>query len=884
MPRHTFGSVRTDGATAMWPASVHGCWLLRVLLTSLLSLLIAGLGGVHAGTADEPDSPTAPATEQRQPPPIPPTPQPQVWNFLNCGSQPTLWTVPAGVTMISASVQGGQGGTAIDGGWPGVGGRTLATFPVTPGEVLSIYVGCSGGFHGGEGWARGGRGGRATIPWFRNTHDGGGGGGASAVVRSGRPLVVGGGGGGTGGGGDAQEGCNPKVEICPGGGPGGNGGGGGNPPGNGEGGLSVKGVGGNGGSGGAAAGPDGQNGQDGDPLYSQAGGGGGGGGYRGGGGGSPTAVLVGGGGGGGGGLSYVDTSVVTSYAYVGGWAGGGAVILSTTLFQAFHCTGFTQQFAVPPGVTSVTIEANGAQGGTPTWSGYWTSVGTGGLGGRTWATVSVVPGQVLSVYVGCDPRATSQPGFGYGIGGHRGTGDSAIGKDGAPGGGGSAVLTQDGTILVVAGGGGGGGGEAVDFAGAGNGGGGGLPPQDGERGDGASGGFSGRGGHAPSPDGTHGHDANDLSDSGGGGGGGGGYRGGTGGGAGGDTSGGGGGGGGSSYAHPSATSVMFLTGVQPDHGLVIFSWNVTGRVLDVCPSGCPFTSIQAAINAAGGGRGIQVGAGTYNETLVIDKSLVISGESASSTIINGGGRGTTVTVQPGVTVTLANMTITGGYTAYGGGVRNFGTLTLVNSFVRNNTATMGGGGISNETGAQLTVDGGVVNSNNSALGGGILNGSGARATLSNMEVASNTAFVPNGRGAGIANVGGTLSVNGLAIRNNVTQGQGGGFYISGGSAAFTQLNLSSNDANEGGGGYIATGTVTVSNANASGNFATQRGGAFFVAMGSLTISSASIHDNGVGVRGGAGAIYNQGGTVRVERTSFHSNGEPQCFNVQNCNA
>lgn len=101
---------------------------------------------------------------------------------------PQTYTVPADVTSITVKMWGGgggggSGGSAAAGGAGGAGGYVLATYPVTPGETLDIYVGGAGG--GGT----------------RNTAGGGGGGGGySSVYRGGSPLAIAAGGGGGGGG------------------------------------------------------------------------------------------------------------------------------------------------------------------------------------------------------------------------------------------------------------------------------------------------------------------------------------------------------------------------------------------------------------------------------------------------------------------------------------------------------------------------------------------------------------------------------------------------------------------------------------------------------------------------------------------------------------
>ena len=60
----------------------------------------------------------------------------------------------------------------------------------------------------------------------------------------------------------------------------------------------------------------------------------------------------------------------------------------------FNYTGAVQTFTVPVGVTSLTIQAEGAQGGSNA-GGI-----VGGLGGMATGTLAVTPGDVLNIYVG----------------------------------------------------------------------------------------------------------------------------------------------------------------------------------------------------------------------------------------------------------------------------------------------------------------------------------------------------------------------------------------------------------------------------------------------------------------------------------------------------
>lgn len=112
--------------------------------------------------------------------------------------------------------------------------------------------------------------------------------------------------------------------------------------------------------------------------------------------------------------------------------------------QVFTFTGAQQSFTVPAGVTSITVDAYGAQGGSNSPS---TNIN---FGGYVQATLAVTPGSVIYVNVGEQPSALT--------GGWNGGGDGEVG---GKGGGGASDIRIGGTTLndrmVVAGGAGGGG-------------------------------------------------------------------------------------------------------------------------------------------------------------------------------------------------------------------------------------------------------------------------------------------------------------------------------------------------------------------------------------------------------------------------------------------
>ena len=230
------------------------------------------------------------------------------------------FVVPDGVTSITVKMWGGGGGggggSASRVGGAGAGaGYVTATYSVTPGETLTVYVG--GGGNGGA----------------RNTSGGGGGGGGYSSIYRGSTLLglaAGGGGGGgsrstsTAGAGGAGGGTSGVAGVASGAAGGGGGGtqsaggtagSGGNNPG--SAGSSLNG--GDGADGRTSAGADGSGvagglatGGNGGVVYSttRGAGGGGGAGYYGGGGGSGSSSATGGGGGGGG-SSYTNGSATS---------------------------------------------------------------------------------------------------------------------------------------------------------------------------------------------------------------------------------------------------------------------------------------------------------------------------------------------------------------------------------------------------------------------------------------------------------------------------------------------------------------------------------------------------------------------------------------------
>ena len=218
------------------------------------------------------------------------------------------------------------------------------------------------------------------------------------------------------------------------------------------------------------------------------------------------------------------------------------------------------------------------------------------------------------------------------------------------------------------------------------------------------------------------------------------------------------------------------------------------KKLTVCASGCEYTTIAAALAAASDGAKIEVGRGTYETSVFIDKDIRIVGEGVRKTTVSGQPSPSpriVFSVAAGVTASISDLTVHAGTAeitsqsagiANGGtldlkhvivedatgvftfGIRNSGTMTLKDSIVRNNSTETVGGIYNN---GHLTVKDSTVTGNTSHFfGGGIWNQGTLvvrHSTISNNSGA--TAGNPSSVGGGIVNEG-DISLKKVTFINN----------------------------------------------------------------------------------------------------------------------
>jgi hypothetical protein len=186
--------------------------------------------------------------------------------------------------------------------------------------------------------------------------------------------------------------------------------------------------------------------------------------------------------------------------------------------------------------------------------------------------------------------------------------------------------------------------------------------------------------------------------------------------------------------------------------------------LDVCPSGCPYTTIQQALAAAASGDTISVAPGTYPGGFTIGKNVTVAGSASGQTTVRGTGRaGVGITVAAGVRATIEALTVDA---AGGDAVYNDGTLTLRFAAItgaNNNEALANFGGT-------LTVDYTTVSGNNAP---GIFNYHGAAPTVGTVTIYRSTITGNGGPISGGIENGDIMTIGQSTITGNAGERAGG---------------------------------------------------------------------------------------------------------------
>lgn len=287
------------------------------------------------------------------------------------------------------------------------------------------------------------------------------------------------------------------------------------------------------------------------------------------------------------------------------------------------------------------------------------------------------------------------------------------------------------------------------------------------------------------------------------------------------------------------------------------------------------------------------GAGLHLEVKTWALSTVTLSENRSA-----GPGGAVVALGSGAGAVSADCTITDNIATGGAGLYvDGGTLTL-NAAVSNNTARGYGGALAVVDGASVTINGDILD-NTANLGGGGLYAVGGQLDVGGITLRGNSSNDgaggielgtlgvlemnggvigdnEGGRGAGIASVGGRVTLTATGLQGNRATGRGGGIYfdgedIPGGEVALslTGVTLTSNTATEeGGGAYVEGASVEIFEGDFSQNEA-DGGAGLWLQDAVVDIRDAHIGNNTAEVDGGG--IAASGGTLTVTDTDLGVN-------------
>lgn len=247
-------------------------------------------------------------------------------------------------------------------------------------------------------------------------------------------------------------------------------------------------------------------------------------------------------------------------------------------------------------------------------------------------------------------------------------------------------------------------------------------------------------------------------------------------------------------------------------------------------------AIQAAIDAAGAGGTVTLGAGTFliNTQLMIGNGVTLIGQGRDKTTLkyNGAADQTdsrVATISDGAV--LSSVTVTGGKvnTGHGGGLLVSGSGTVTGCAVTGNYAQRGfGGGIrvnGSSAAGNVRIDHTIISGNTAGMwsansaGGGIYVFVDSNSKLGRLEIdtcliTGNTvgtaSYARNGGGVAIEGYDQTVFIRNTTIVGNTASGVGGGLYLNG-CVAKNSVTLT-NDIFAGNTAGSAEGNVAVSNA------------------------------------------------------------------------
>jgi hypothetical protein len=282
-------------------------------------------------------------------------------------------------------------------------------------------------------------------------------------------------------------------------------------------------------------------------------------------------------------------------------------------------------------------------------------------------------------------------------------------------------------------------------------------------------------------------------------------------------------------------------------------------------------SLRAAVQAADATSGAVIDFarglhGTITLTsgeLDLTSTMTINGPGADKLAVSGNNTSRVFDIGTGQNVAISGLTIANGLAVQGGGIDNFGILSVTNCALLNNQAVGG-------SGASTTPD--------AANGGGIANEVGASLSLTNSLLKNNVAAASAGNdafGGAVLNLGSTTVAACTFTGNQVTGGGSSSYYDGSYGGAIESFGFPPNQ--------LYGSTLKVTDSTFNDNQAIAANGVTFGAAAAIdieysataTISNCNFSDNvgtaGTGGYGQAGALFAEGCTLTVSNSTFTGN-------------
>ncbi|HVM12343.1 MAG TPA: CSLREA domain-containing protein, partial [Actinomycetota bacterium] len=295
--------------------------------------------------------------------------------------------------------------------------------------------------------------------------------------------------------------------------------------------------------------------------------------------------------------------------------------------------------------------------------------------------------------------------------------------------------------------------------------------------------------------------------------------------------------------------------MRPISGTVQVDGNGIDRVIDVRSTGKLTVSRMRIVG--GQPSGSVDGGGIRNAgTLDLIDSIVRGNAEVREW---GGGLVNTGTAK------VTRSLISGNHGKYAGGVANFGILTVVDSRLTGNVSGDSGGGIYN--GSQITIIRSEVTGNWAEHGGGIY--STGQLTVERSRISRN---MSSETGAGVR-TGGPGVIRETVIEANRAGSDGGGLHVSGSDTFTVERSLLKANHAGSGGGIRNQGTLQLFDSTLARNRAND-GGGLLGGGGTAYVIDVSIIDNLAGVDeldGNGGGINRQSGSVFLANTLVAGN-------------